>query len=104
MIERDEPLQKLLRQWETPIPDPRLDARVLKSFQQSAVSRRARWVRKWIPVAAGVLLVAGSAHLWMAKPADAPHPDVTIETTADAAGFRPVSNGTITVVTEVKRR
>jgi hypothetical protein len=104
MIERDEELAKLLRKWESPAPGPDLDARVWKSFRQSAVSQRWRWTRKWLPIAAAVLLVAGSAKLWLAAPVGVELHGVTIETTADADGFRPVSNGTITVVKEERRQ
>jgi hypothetical protein len=89
MIERDEELRKVLRQWETPGLGPALDARVRNAFRDARSSRP----RKWLPVAAGVLLATGSAALWM-------HPARTaaIETKIDAIGFRPVAAGTITVV------
>jgi hypothetical protein len=106
VIEPDERLQKLLREWQAPAPDPRLDARVWKSFRQSAGGQRARHARKWLAIAAGVLLVAaGSAKWWMAVPAaKLEHRSISLKTTADAAGFTPVSNGTITVVKEERNQ
>lgn len=104
MIERDEPLQKVLRQWEAPAPDPRLDERVWTSFRLSAASQRRRWTRKWLPLAAGVLLCAGLAMHLMKSPGPAEFRSVSIETTADATGFTPVPDGAITVVKEERRR
>jgi hypothetical protein len=94
MIERDEELQKLLRQWKAPAASAKLDERVWSAFRQPRGSRG-----KWLAVAAGVL-VAGGASLWLAYPAGTPRRrgNVNIETRVDASGFRPVGNGTITVV------
>jgi hypothetical protein len=89
MMERDEELRKLLRQWEAPEPGRKLDARVWNTVRQARPPRR----RVWLPIAAGVILVAVSAKLWM------PHAHSgNIETRVDAAGFRPVADGIITVV------
>jgi hypothetical protein len=86
MMERDEELRKLLRRWEAPEPGKELDARVWNTVRQA---RR----RVWLPLAAGVILVAASAKLWM----PAAHRG-NIETRVDATGFRPVADGIITVV------
>jgi hypothetical protein len=96
MIERDEGLQRVLRQWEAPAPHPRLDARVRSAFRHSAVSRR----RKWLPIAAGVLFAVVATHLWIGKP----HHGVRIETRVQAAGFRPIADGKITVVQGVEKQ
>ncbi len=103
MIERDDELQKVLRKWEAPVPDPRLDERVWKSVRQSAVSQRG-WARKWLPIAAGVLFCAGLAMHLMTSPGPVRTHSVRVETTADAAGFIAVPNGAITVVKEEKRQ
>jgi hypothetical protein len=89
MMERDEELEKLLRRWEAPEPRKELDARVWNTVRRRRPMRR----RVWLPVAAGVILVAVSAKLWM----PAAHGG-NIETRVDAAGFRPVADGLITVV------
>ena len=89
MTERDEELRKLLRQWEAPEPGKELDARVWNTIRQGRPARR----RVWLPIAAGVILVAVSAKLWM----PAAHSG-NIETRIDAAGFRPVADGNITVM------
>jgi hypothetical protein len=47
----------------------------------------------WLPVAAGVILVAVSAKLWMPTAHSG-----NIETRVDAVGFRPVADGMITVM------
>ncbi len=103
MIEHDDELQKVLRKWEAPAPDRRLDERVWKSFRQSAASQRGNWALKWLPVAAGIVLCAGLAKHLMTAPAPSRSHSVRIETTADAAGFIAVPNGTITVVKEEKK-
>jgi hypothetical protein len=89
MTERDEELRKLLRQWEAPEPGKGLDARVWNAVRHARPSRR----RLWLPIAAGVILAAVSAKLWM----PAAHRG-NIETRIDATGFRPVADGTITLV------
>ncbi len=89
MTERDDELRRLLRRWEAPEPGKELDARVWNTVRQE---RRGRW-RAWLPIAAGLILVAVSAKLWM----PAAH-SANIETRVDAAGFRPVADGMITVV------
>jgi hypothetical protein len=104
MIERDDDLQKVLRAWEAPAPDPRLDERVWKSFRQSAELQRGRWARKWLPVAAGLVLCAGLAMHLMTTPGPSHTHSVRVETTADATGFTPVPDGAITVVKEERRR
>lgn len=94
MMERDEELQKLLRQWESPAPGSKLDERVWNSVRQG----KRTW--KWLPVAAGVILAFGLAKMWLPPNEQSPvgHPGASIATTLDATGFRPVSNGAITVV------
>ncbi len=89
MVERDEELRKLLRRWEAPEPRRELDARVWNTVRQRRPVRR----RVWLPVAAGVILVAVFAKLWMPNVRDG-----NIETRVDAAGFRPVADGLITVL------
>ena len=89
MMERDEELRKLLRRWEAPEPGKGLDARIWNTIRPARSARR----RMWLPIAAGVILVAVSAKLWM----PAAHRG-NIETRVDAAGFRPVADGIITVV------
>jgi hypothetical protein len=90
MMERDEEFRRLLRRWEAPEPAKELDARVWNTVRQARPARR----RVWLPIAAGVILVAVSAKLWM----PAAHRG-NIETRVDATGFRPVADGIITVVT-----
>jgi hypothetical protein len=90
MTERDEGLQRVLRQWEAPAPRPGLDARVWSAFRRSQGPRR----RKWLPIAAGVLFAVVAAHLWMGQPRHS----VRIETRVQAAGFRPIAEGKITVM------
>ncbi len=89
MTEHDEELRKLLRRWEAPGPGKELDARVWNTVRQERPSRR----RVWLPIAAGVILVAVSARLWMPSAHSG-----NIETRLDAAGFRPVADGIITIV------
>jgi hypothetical protein len=90
MRERDDELQRILSHWEAPRPAPGLDLRVMTSVRR----QRMRRASKWIPLAAAVLL---AAKLWL------PSHDrsVRLETTANAAGFEPISNGSITVIKTV---
>jgi hypothetical protein len=105
MINPDEQIQKLLRQWEAPAPDPRLDDRVWNSFRQAAASERNPWPRKWLPIAAGILLSAGLAKHLMTPPSrPAASRSISINTTADAAGFTAVPDGSITVVKEERKQ
>jgi len=56
-------------------------------------------MKKWLPIAAGIVIVAGLARLWLPAPNVPPKTkDVSLSTTMDAAGFRAVPNGSITVV------
>jgi hypothetical protein len=95
MIDRDEELRRGLRRWEAPEPAKELDARVWNSIRQARPARR----RVWLPIAAGVILVAVSAKLWM----PAAHRG-NIETRVDATGFRPVADGVITIVKAEERQ
>jgi len=92
MTDRDEELRAMLRQWKAPAPTGQLDERVWSEFRGSRPPGR----RRWLAVAAGVLLVAGA----LVKLHSGPRPQhsSSIETRVDAAGFRAVPNGTITVV------
>jgi hypothetical protein len=51
-------------------------------------------------LAAGVLLAVGGVSLWLGRRVTVVQPqgEVKLETRVDAAGFRAVGNGTITVV------
>ena len=89
MTEHDDELRKLLRQWETPEPRPQLDARVWKSVRQARTAPK----RRWLPIAAGVILAIGSATLWMSR-----SQSLNIETKVEADGFRPLAEGKITIV------
>ena len=91
MTDRDEELRAMLKNWKAPLPSAELDARVWSEFSRSRPPRRS-----WLAVAAGVLLIAGAAALWHTGPKE--RRTVSIETRVDAAGFRAVPNGTITVV------
>ena len=91
MTERDSELDRLLRQWEVPLPAESLDERVFRSITPA---RRAS--RKWIGIAAALAAAAGGG-IWMSHvPASAK--GLLIETRVNAAGFKPVSNGSITVL------
>ena len=106
MIERDkdmqdEELQKLLQEWKVPACHSALDQRVWDSVRKSKASGTLKWrvgsgVRKWLPVAA-VLFVAATLWLGYRAPVTKSR-DVSIRTTADATGFRPIANDSITVV------
>ncbi len=89
MTEHDEELRKLLRRWEAPEPGKKLDARVWNTVRHMRPVRR----RVWLPIAAGIVLVAVSAKLWIPSAHGG-----NIETRIDATGFRPVADGMITVV------
>ena len=93
MTERDEELRATLRLWKTPAPTAQLDERVWNEFRENRQPGR----RRWLAAAAGVLLVAGAAAVLHSGPARRRGPRI-IETRVDAAGFRAVTNGTITVV------
>jgi hypothetical protein len=95
MMERDDELRKLLRRWEAPEPGGKLDERVWNTVGRARPARR----RVWLPIAAGVILAAVSAKLWM----PAAHSG-NIETRVDATGFRPVADGVITVVNAEEKR
>lgn len=100
LIKRDEELQKLLRAWKAPACRSALDERLWDSVRQSKSSgnlkRVGNGVRKWLPVAAVLFL---AATLWLGHRAPATKSrDVSIRTTADATGFRPIANDSITVV------
>ena len=106
MNERDDELKNILRRWESPSPGAKLDARVWNSFRQYAPAPHRKW-RTWLPVAAAVVLAVGIAHLWpehRVTPPPIQHQGVSIATTMDATGFRPVSNGAITVVKAGKKQ
>ena len=91
MTDRDEELRATLKNWKTPLPSAELDTRVWSEFNRSRPPRRS-----WFAVAAGVLLLAGAA-VWLHTGPKQRRP-VSIETRVDAAGFRAVPNGAITVI------
>lgn len=91
MTDRDEELRATLKHWKAPLPSTELDAKVWSEFNRSRPPRR-----RWLAVSAGVLLVAGAAALWHTGPKR--QRSVRIETRVDAAGFRAMPNGTITVI------
>ena len=121
--QKDEPLSKLLRQWEPPVVPARLDDRVLAAFRREitrpvpSLWRRflAAEVRIPMPLAATVaLLLVLSGLFAMRRPAvgataTAPPPvpvqsaHVTVPavvTETSLSGFRPVDDVQITVVGE----
>ena len=91
MIDRDEQLRNVLRQWEAPSPGAGLDRRVFAGIRSPR-----RW---WLRVAAGILLLAGLfAHLSQRPPdVKADTQVVSVAVLADATGFEPMPEGKITV-------
>jgi hypothetical protein len=119
-VTRDEELGRLLRLWRTPAVSDALDERILGEFRRA--TGRQPWWRRWLsvsipvplPVAvAALLLLLASAALILRRPASqVPHePQLAAVTrTADRqessgvrqtslAGFRPVEDMNVTVVT-----
>lgn len=96
MIESDNDLRKALREWKAPVPSTGLDERVWNSY---AGTRHSSWgPRRWLPIAAGIVLVAGlSMHLF-SGPKGPQGPSVTkVKTTTNAVGFEPLPDGAITI-------
>jgi hypothetical protein len=90
---RDEELRKALLKWEAPLPSAGLDRRV---FESCKPARQVSW-KLWGAVAAGVAVMLG-ANLFNRAP-QGETPDRThVETRLAAAGFRPMTDGAITVV------
>jgi hypothetical protein len=96
MTRQDEELRKLLRQWQAPPSGPRLDERVWSDIR----GRRRVPPGRWLSIAAGVAL-AGALflHLSRSRPqvVKAERQTVSVAIVADAAGFKPLANGAITV-------
>jgi hypothetical protein len=92
MMQRDHELNRALRTWAAPETGKGLDARVWKSYRQSKPARsgNARW---WMAAAAAVVLVVSAAHF--RPPVQAP---VRLASSTNVHGYRPLPNGTITVV------
>ena len=98
MMERDIELNRVLRTWTAPQPGKGLDARVLEAYRRSKPARpgNARW---WIAAAAGVVLVAGVAHLGQPDPESRSNEGpVRLVSATNVHGYRPLPNGEITVV------
>jgi hypothetical protein len=112
MIERDENFNKILRRWEVGGPSSGLDRRVWSSIRAEQSAMREKRTRKWLPVAAGlVLAVAAGAIFSMHGGGNraAGNPggklrEARIQTTARAEGFVPLPQGAITVVSRRKEQ
>lgn len=96
MIDRDEELRKVLREWKAPDPSTRLDARVWKSVEGARPP--VRWAKRWLPIAAGIVVVTGlSMHLMSGPRAHEKPRVVSLKAITNAAGFEPLPEGEITV-------
>ena len=118
--ERDEELGGVLRLWRAPAVPDALDERILGAFRR--VTGHRPWWRRWLsvsipvplPVAvAALLLLLVSAALVLRRPATqapgepqlaavtrtADHRDSTSGTQASLAGFQPVEDMNVTVIT-----
>lgn len=89
----NEDLRRVLRQWQAPTPGAGLDARMWSAYYRPRPFRN--W--KWIPVAAGLILAAGIAGFWPSRASN-------LTTRMDAAGFRPIPDGAITVISTGEKK
>ena len=96
MIDHDEELRRVLRQWKAPGPSARLDERVWKSLR--AERPPVHWAKRWLPVAAGIVVVTGLSMHLMSPPRTHEKPQVvSLKAITSAAGFEPLPDGEITV-------
>lgn len=104
MIDQD-PLRRVLREWEAPETPATLDAKALHAFRASR--RPPIWQRFWtfrvsIPVpvlAVALLLIAAS--VWMAQrnaPPSRPAAPSGYITRLESAGFQPLPDGATRVI------
>jgi hypothetical protein len=106
VMNENDRLNSLLREWEAPEPAPALDARVRASYRQAV--RPSMWQRLWsarvsIPApvfAAALLLIA--AGIWLQTRSGPPAPAVPAPqgyvTRLDSAGFQPLPDGAVRVI------
>ena len=108
MTERD-PLDALLREWESPEPTSELDEHVLNAYREAfraaadeASARRRFWkARISVPVpllVAGVTIVALLFWIRLASAPNAPRDTANVITRLHATGFEPLPNGEVRVV------
>jgi len=103
MTEMD-PLDKVLREWETPEPSAVMDVRVRDAYRTAVTP--PFWVRIWtarvsipVPVLAGVVLLLAVGWLVEFRPAMpvAPDPAAGVVTRLEATGFVAVPDGSARV-------
>jgi len=96
MMDRDEELRKVLREWKAPSPGAGLDARVWKSMERARPP--VHRAKRWLAIAAGIVFVGGlSMHLMQGPPAHQKPRVVSLKAITNAAGFEPLPDGDITV-------
>jgi hypothetical protein len=112
MTDHDKNFNKILRWWEVDGPSSNLDRRVWSSVRAEQTTMRMKRARKWLPVAAGLVLAVaagaivsmrGSGHPGASIPGEESR-EASIETTAHAEGFVPLPQGPITVVSRREKR
>lgn len=112
MTDRDEKFNKILRKWEIEGPSSELDRRVWSSVRAEQSAIRGKRARKWMPLAAGLVLAVAAGAIISMHTAGNPGTrnsgvepsEARIETTAHAEGFVPLPQGPITVVTGKEKR
>jgi len=90
----DDELKRVLHKWEAPEPGESLDRRVFDAW--SASRRRPIPWKLWGAVAAGLVIAA--AQFWPSGPKPPAGDPTRVETRLTASGFRPIPDGTVTVV------
>ena len=97
---RDDELKKVLDKWEAPQASAALDERVKASWAKSR-PKPVPW-KLWGAVAAGLAIAA--AQFWPTGPKPGTGDPARLETRLTASGFRPIPEGSVTVVKAGRKR
>jgi len=103
----EDKLRAVLREWEAPVPNPAMDARVRAAWR---AAHPRGWKRIWtarvsvpVPVLAALLLIAAFLLVKLStarrSTAETPSGHGAYVTELNATGFQPVPNGEARVIT-----